>query len=326
MTIDFHNHFYPKVYLDGLKDSSKYAKIGKNGAGELIVEYSGDYNIVVGGHVDLAERLRTMHRYGVDMQVLTLTTPGVEREESEVGVRLARATNDAYSDIMEKYPNDFVALATLPMQDPVAAVEEFERAVKERGLRGAMVFSNVLGKPIDSEEFFPVFEKATTLDVPIFVHPTSPMNTRGMEDYRLVPIMGFGVDTSLAILRLVLSGTMERLPGLKLVATHTGGVFPYLRGRVEAAYRAYPETRASIPKPPSEYFKRIWLDTVCYNPDVLASSLAFWGPDKLVMGSDYPHQIGDIENCVGRVKQLKVEEEQLEKILGGNAAKLLKLA
>lgn len=266
-----------------------------------------------------------MHRYGVDMQVLTLTTPGVEREEPEFGIGLARATNDAYSDIMEKYPEDFVALATLPMQAPDAAADELERAVKERGLRGAMLFSNVLGKPIDGREFFPIFEKAVQLDVPIFVHPTSPMNTRGMEDYRLVPIMGFGVDTSLAILRLVLSGVLERLPGLKLVATHTGGVFPYLRGRIEAAYKAYPETRADIPRPPSEYFKRIWLDTVCYNPDVLASSLAFWGADKLVMGSDYPHQIGDIENCVQRVKQLNAGQEQEEKILGGNAAKLLKI-
>jgi len=266
-----------------------------------------------------------MRKCGVDAQVITLTTPGVDREEPKRGARLAMLTNDAYGDIMERFPDKFVALATLPMQDPPAAAEELERAVKERGLRGVMIFSNVAGKPLDRREFIQVYERAVKLDVPIFVHPTSPINASGMEDYRLVPIMGFGVDTSLAILRLVLSGVLEKLPRLKLVATHTGGVFPYLRGRIAAAYEAYPETRKRISKPPAEYFKRIWLDTVCYDTDVLASSLAFWGPEKLLVGSDYPHQIGDLENCVGRVRKLRIGAEQKAEILGDNAAKLLKL-
>ena len=325
LIIDFHSHFYPKAYLDGLKDSRGHAALETGPHGEVLLRYAGDYNVVVGGHVDLEERVKAMTRCGVDMQVITLTTPGVDREEPETGARLARATNDAYGDIMEKHPDRFVALATLPMQDPQAAAEELERAVKDRGLRGAMVFSNAAGAPIDGERFMRVYEMAVKLDVPIFIHPTSPLNTVGMEDYRLVPIMGFGVDTSLAILRLVFSGVLERLPGLKLVATHTGGVFPYLRGRIEAAYRAYPETKARIPRPPSEYFKRIWLDTVCYDPDVLRSSLAFWGPEKVVMGSDYPHQIGDLEMCVQRVKGLKIDGGMEAAILGDNAARLLKV-
>ena len=281
--------------------------------------------MVVGGHVNLDDRIRAMAKCGVDVQVITLTTPGVDWAERNSAIRLARVTNDAYGDIMEKLPDKFVALATLPMQDPQAASEELERAVKERGLRGAMVFSNAAGSPIDGEPYMQVYKTAVKLDVPIFIHPTSPLNTVGMEDYRLVPIMGFGVDTSLAILRLVLGGVLERFPELKLVATHTGGVFPYLRGRIEAAYKAYPETRARIPRPPSEYFRRIWLDTVCYDSEVLKSSLAFWGPGKMVMGSDYPHQIGDLENCVGRVKGLQIDGDNEAAILGDNAAELLKL-
>ncbi len=325
LIIDFHSHFYPKAYLDGLKDSRGHATLETGSRGVVLLRYAGDYNVVVSGHVNLDARVKAMAKCGVDMQVITLTTPGVEREEPGLGIRLARLTNDSYGDIMEKFPDKFVALAALPMQDPQAAAEELERAVKERGLRGAMIFSNVAGKPIDSKEFMQVYEKAVKLDVPIFIHPTSPVNVTGMEDYRLVPIMGFGVDTSLAILRLVFSGVMERLPRLKLVATHTGGVFPYLRGRIEAAYRVYPETKKNIPRPPSDYFKRIWLDTVCYDSDVLASSLAFWGPEKLVMGSDYPHQIGDLDHCVERVNKLDISDGAKEKILGGNAARLLKL-
>lgn len=323
--VDFHNHFYPSGYVNELKNGKGYASITKDASGQLIAQYSGDYNIVVGPHIVLEDRLRDMKRYGIDLQVLTLTTPGVERETVKRGTKLARISNDEYGDIIEKYRDRFTALATLPMQDPTQSVEELERAVKDRGLRGAMIFSNVNGRPLDSPEFVPIYEKAASLDVPLFIHPTSPINSTYMEDYRLVPILGFGVDTSLAILRLVFSGFLEKLPKLKLVATHTGGVFPYLRGRVEIGYKAYPECKVKLKNPPSTYLRKIWLDTVCYDEDVMMSSLAYVGEDKMLLGTDYPHQITDIENAVGRVNHLKIKESAKEKIKGENAMNLLKL-
>ncbi|MDG7000800.1 MAG: amidohydrolase [Nitrososphaerota archaeon] len=323
--VDFHNHFYPKGYVNELKKGEGYASITTDSSGRLVAQYTGDYNIVVGPHIILEDRIRAMKKCGIDMEVLTLTTPGVERETVERGRKLARITNDEYGSIIEKYPDTFTALATLPMQDPAASVEELERAVKDRGLRGAMIFSNVDGKPLDSPEFVSIFEKAAQLDVPLFIHPTSPINSSYMDDYRLVPILGFCVDTSLAILRIVFSGIMEKIPRLKLVATHTGGVFPYLRGRIEAGYNAYPECKVNITRSPSTYLKKIWLDTVCYDEDVMISSYSFVGGEKMLLGTDFPHQISDIENAVGRVRRLKIDDEEKEKILGGNAIKLLKL-
>jgi aminocarboxymuconate-semialdehyde decarboxylase len=323
--VDFHNHFYPKAYIEEIKKGRGYAALTTDSQGRSLIEYTGDYNVVAGAHVKLEDRLEAMKKHGIDMQVLTLTTPGVERETKERGIKLATLTNDEYGEICEKYRENFTALATLPMQDPEASVVELQRAVEECGLRGAMIFSNVNGRTLDSEEFFPIYEKASKLGVPVFIHPTSPINSEGMDEYRLVPIMGFGVDTSLAILRLVFSGLLERLPNLKLVSTHTGGVFPYLRGRIEAAYHAYPECKIRISKPPSGYLKQIWLDTVCYDSDVMRSSYAFVGADKMLLGTDFPHQISDLEHAVRRVEQLGLEREQEEKILGGNALKLLKL-
>ncbi len=267
-----------------------------------------------------------MEKCGIDLEVLTLTTPGVEaKNDPERAFRLAKITNDELGEVAEKHRDRFSALATLPMQEPALATQELERAIKDCGLKGAMIFSNVNGKPLDSSEFFPIFERAAKLDVPIFIHPTSPINQEAMLDYRLVPIMGFGVDTSLAILRLVFSGVMEKLPDLKLVATHTGGVFPYLRGRIEIAYHAYPECKMNISSPPSMYFRKMWLDTVCYDRDVLISSYAFVGAEKMLLGTDFPHQISDIEHDVYRVKGLPIGEDEKERILGGNAAELLKL-
>jgi aminocarboxymuconate-semialdehyde decarboxylase len=146
-----------------------------------------------------------------------------------------------------------------------------------------------------------------------------------MGDYRLVPILGFGVDTSLAVLRLVFSGVLKKLPGLKLIASHLGGVYPYLRGRVETGFKAYPECKVNIDESPSKYLKRIWMDSIIYDEAVLMSTLAFSGAGKVVLGSDHPHQIGDMANAVGRIEKLDISDGDKENILWKNASDLLKL-
>jgi len=325
LIIDFHNHFYPGAYIDELKREKGYASVSTDPQGRLLIHYTGDYNVVVGPHIDIEHRLRDMDRNGIDMQVLTLTTPGVEREAPERGVKLARLTNDGFAEIIDDHPDRFTALATLPLQDPEASVEELERSVEELGLRGAMLLSNVNGKPLDAEEFKPVIDKAVKLDVPLYIHPTSPINAKWMDDYRLVPIMGFGVDTSLAVLRLVFSGALKRHPRFKLVASHVGGVFPFLRGRIETGFNAYPECKVHIQEPPSTYLKKVWMDSIIYDNDVLMSALSFSGAEKMMLGTDHPHQIGDIEKAVSRIKELDISPREKELILGENAAKLLKL-
>ena len=322
--IDFHSHFYPKAYMEELGKPGGYARVEKDEQGRLLIHYEGDYNVVVGPHVDIADRLADMDRHGVETHVLTLTTPSVERENPKKGIKLARLANDGFSDICEKHPGRFVALAALPLQDPAAAAEELERGVRDLGLRGGTLMSNVAGKPLDLD-LQPLYDRAVKLDVPLFIHPTSPINTRYLEDYRLVPIMGFGHDTSLSVLRMVFSGLFERMPRLKIVASHLGGIYPYLRGRINTGYNAYPECKTNISKPPTEYLKRVWVDSLIYDADVFRSSLAFLGPEKIVLGSDHPHQIGDIAEAHKRIKNLRLDKGAEDAILTGNAAKLLKL-
>ncbi len=325
MIVDLHNHFYPKGYIDELKSGNGYAAVTQDNQGRLLVQYQGDYNIIVGPHIDLDDRINAMDRHGIDMQVLTLTTPGVERETPERGMRLARLCNDEFSKIAEKNPDRFTAFATLPLQDPGAATDELERAVRDRGLKGAMLPSNVGGSPLDMKRYLPVYEKAVKLDVPLHIHPTSPINYTSMEDYRLVPILGFPVDTTLAVLRLVFGGILQRLPNLKLLASHLGGVFPYIRGRIERGFHAYPECKTNISDPPSHYLKRIWIDSMCYDSDILRSAYQFSGAEKIVLGSDFPHQIDDLEYSIQRIAELDISNEEKSKIMGENAVKLLKL-
>jgi aminocarboxymuconate-semialdehyde decarboxylase len=325
MAIDFHNHFYPSKYLKELSKPGGYARVEKDAEGRLLVHYEGDYNVIIGPHIDLGDRLRDMDRCGVERHVLSLTTPCVEREAPRRGVKLAKLANDGFAEICNEHPDRFSALAALPLQSPVEAADELERAVRDLGLSGGTLMTNANGKPLDSPELMPVYEKAVKLDVPLFIHPTSPMNSVAMGDYRLVPIIGFGVDTSVSVLRMVFSGLFERLPRLKLVASHLGGVYPYLRGRIDVGYKAYPECKLKINKPPSEYLKKVWVDSIIYDNDVLLSTLAFLGDGKIVLGSDHPHQIGDIDQAIDRIRRLDIEEKSKEKILTGNAEKLLKI-
>jgi aminocarboxymuconate-semialdehyde decarboxylase len=325
LIVDFHNHFYPKAYIDELKRAKGYASVSKDEEGRLLIQYTGDYNIIVGPHINLEDRIKAMDKYEIDLQVLTLTTPSVEREAPARGIRLAQLANDGFGEIVEKQSDRFAALAALPLQDPEAAAIELERAVRERRLSGATLMSNANNHPLDSEKLMPIYEKAAKLDVPLFIHPTSPLNRTAMGDYRLVPILGFGVDTALAVLRLVFSGVMKRVPSLKLVASHLGGVFPYLRGRIETGFNAYPECKANISEPPSSYLKKVWMDSICYDQDILMSSYAYSGADKILLGTDFPHQISDLEKAVERIRRLNISEEEKRKILGENAAKLLKL-
>jgi len=325
LIVDFHNHFYPKAYIDELKRAKGYASVSKDEKGRLLIQYTGDYNIIVGPHINLEDRIKAMDKYGIDLQVLTLTTPSVERETPTRGIRLAQLANDGFGEIVEKQPDRFAALAALPLQDPEAAAIELERAVQECGLSGATLMSNANNHPLDSERLMPIYEKAAKLDVPLFIHPTSPLNHTAMDDYRLVPILGFGVDTALAVLRLVFSGILKRMPTLKLVASHLGGVFPYLRGRIEIGFNAYPECRINISEPPSDHLKKVWMDSICYDENILMSSYAWSGADKILLGTDFPHQISDLEKAVERIKRLNISEEEKQKILGQNATRLLKL-
>ena len=324
MIIDFHNHYYPDAYLNELERGNTNARLERDGQGRLLVHYPGDYNVVAHGHRDLDEKIRAMDEAGVDVHAFSLTTPGVHIEARERGIALARIVNDEFAAAMQRYPGRFAALAALPLQDPDAAVAELERAVG-MGHRGVLIFSNINGRTLDEPEYFPLWQRIAELDVPAFIHPTNPPALGQLADYRLTALMGFQFDTTAAVTRLIFAGVLERLPNLKLVVGHLGGTIPFMAERVQRGYEVYPECREHISKPPSEYFRRIYIDTVNFDPNALKLGLAFAGPDRIVFGSDYPHQVGYIDRALNAVRGMPISEDEKKKILGGNAAALLKL-
>ena len=306
--IDSHTHLFPGNYLKELERM----------------------NIPLGQTIDdrftsLEKRLSDMDEAGIHRQAISLTMPGVDMATPEKAVRLSRVVNDELASISAE-DSRFIGLASLPMLSPLDAAEELERAVKDLGLRGAGIFTNVQGKPIDLKEFWPVYEKASKLGVPLFIHPIASVNAQIYRDYHLLAVLGFPFETTYAATRLALSGLLEKYPGLIFVLSHMGGTLPYLVGRIDDGNRIYRAYQTEISRPPSEYLKMMYLDAASFFEPALKCALGFWGAEKLLVGSDYPYGwVGDLRRCTDSIEDLNLDEGDTEKILYKNAERILKL-
>ena len=325
MIVDFHNHFYPPEYLAALGKGPSRMRVTADGEGNPVLHSPGDKNIVVPGHRDLRVRRRELERAGVGKQVLTLTAPGTLIEEPQRSAVLARTVNDCLAAIADEQSDRFSALATLPLNHPDAAAAECERALGELGFKGFMLFGNVDGIGLHDERFWPIYERASEAAAVVYIHPTYPAGVESMREFWLMPLVGFMFDTTLAAAGLIFSGVVDRFPGIRWVLGHLGGAIPYLAERLDRGYHAFRECRERIRRPPTEYLREFYYDTVNFDPGALRLALDFAGAGRLLAGSDYPHQIGSLEKMVESLGALEVEESDRARIQGANAVELLGL-
>lgn len=323
--IDFHNHFYPPAYLDALRGGDTTVRVTEDAQGNPLLHYPGDYNVAVRGHRDIAFRAEDVARAGIDTQVLTLTTPGTHVERPDRAVALARLVNDAFAAVVRASAGRFTALATLPLNDPAASAAELRRAMTSLGMRGATLFSNINGVALADARYEALYRTADELGAILFIHPTAPVGVAAMTEYWLMPLVGFPTDTTLAAAHLVFAGVPERFPRISWVLGHLGGAIPYLAERLDRGYRAFSECRAHIGRPPSEYLRRFYFDTVNFDPAALRLALQFAGSEHILAGSDYPHQIGSPQAMLASIRALALPAAEEAAILGGNAGRLLHL-
>jgi predicted TIM-barrel fold metal-dependent hydrolase len=201
---------------------------------------------------------------------------------------------------------------------------ELDRAVNDLDLRGALLFSHIDDQPVDAPEFEPFYAHAEARGVPLVLHPTVPTWGQTIKDYSMIPMLGFMVDTSIAMLRLILGGVLERHPRLQIVHPHVGGVLPYLMGRVEEQTEVKGRGRDHISQSPAEYYRRVYLDLVSPSELALRYVYDFAGPDRLLFGSDHPW-VG-MDTMLDLVRQLDVPEPDRARILGLNASSLFGIA
>ena len=322
MIIDVHNHYYPPAFIDALRTGTSGLSVRDDAEGNPVLYSPGDANIAVRGHRDIAYREEVLAQEGVQRQLISLTCPGTVLEEPARSAKLAALVNDAFAGVMEERGGKFTALATLPLNDPAASLREFQR-VKAMGFRGCMVFGNVNGVPLADGRYWPLWEAASDARAVMYIHPTFPLGVEAMQQYWLMPLVGFLFDTTLAAAHLVFAGIPERFPGIRWVLGHLGGTIPYLAERLDRGYEMFAECRKELAAPPSEHLKTFYYDTVNFDPDALRLAIQFAGVSQILAGSDYPHQIGSIPRMVSSIKSLGLAPADEAKILGGNAAALL---
>lgn len=325
--IDVHSHLYPKEwmgYLDGRPGSPTMERTGPTS----MVFYSDGMRLATvsrPGHYDPEPRIKDLDEYGIDIQLVSLTCPSVELIPAKEGVVWAKKANDCLAEMSANYKGRLYALATLPYQDVKESVKELERT-KSLGARGVTLFSNLAGKPVYAPEFYPIYEAAAELDMPFFIHPAPPVTSDAMKRVQMpLPLYGFIVDTTMAISGLIFTGVLEKLPRLKFVHAHLGGVFPYMVGRINDCFKTYAPDHGyyKLPKEPSEYYKeQVWDDTISFHIPAMKCALEFMGVDHLVIGTDYAHPIGGPDRVAQFVNDLGLSEEDNEKIFCKNAAKL----
>jgi aminocarboxymuconate-semialdehyde decarboxylase len=328
--IDVHTTLHPTIWLEYLEKRKRSPRMERVGPTAMQL-YVNDYPmglITIPGHYDPEARIKDMDKAGIDTQIVGLTIPGVELLEKDEGVEWAKRINDYYAEVTQKYPGRLYAYAALPYQDIDASLREIDRAYKELGLKGIKMFSNINGKPISSPEFLPIYAKAEEYDLPVFVHPSSPMTLEIMKEHDVAPALyGFLFDTTLAVMSLIWRGVLEKYPKLKIIHSHLGAFVPYTVGRLNDCWRSYSQQIGlKLKKTPSEYYQsQVYVDTISFFVPAMKCCLEFMGPDHILLGTDYAHPIGDLENAVEWVNKFGLPKKETEKILGGNASRLFKL-
>jgi aminocarboxymuconate-semialdehyde decarboxylase len=271
---------------------------------------------------DADQRVRDMDAMGIDVQVLaTFVSQFYYWTDGELGQRIARIQNDWLAELASRHPERFVAVGTVPMQDSTRAVAELEYVVGDLGFKGVQISSSIDGTDLDDPRFLPFFKKAEELGAVVLIHPNGWDTGRRLDDFYLINVIGNPLDSTVALTRLIFSGRLAELPDLKLCVVHGGGYTPFYSARMDHAWEVRPECRAHIDQPPSTYLKRVHFDTMVFSPAQLAHLVEFAGSDHVVLGTDYPFDMGETDP-IGLTGRLDLPPEEIAAIRGGNAARL----
>ena len=324
MKIDVHTHYYPEVFFQMLRDIPSEFSFSEDPTGRTIITHKGArFFGVTPPMSDPNKRLEDMDRVGIDVEVISVSTPNIFFADETRQPEVARTVNDAYADLIAKHPKRFSGFASIPMDAPDAALNELHRAIDELKFNGVVLLSNIKGRALTSPIYRPFFEEANRMNLCIFLHPMIPIYSEPFTEYVLGPLVGFPFDTTLAVARMCFSGMLRELPNIRWIIGHLGGAIPYLMERLDSGYRDFAECRVNIDQPPSGYLKKLYYDTVTFSPHNLRLARDLVGADHMVMGSDYPHLLGSIERSVSSIEELSIDESEKKKIFSETALSIM---
>ena len=324
MATDFHAHvIVPEITRDAAPSEDWRPRVYRED-GAQVVELGGrPIRSAVGEFVDVDRMIEAQEGAGIARTVLCPWVPLLFYEaEPDEGLRRCRIQNDALAALVRARPERLAALGAVPLQEPDPAAGELERLMARGGLAGVEVAASVRGVFLGDDRFEPFWAAAERNGALVFVHPT----TRGFDvpalaDYYLWNSVGNPFETTIAAAHMVMAGVLERHPGLRVLLAHGGGALLALRGRLRHAHSFQPQARARLGEPPEESIRRLHFDTVTHDPELLRALIAFAGPERVLLGTDHPFDMGD-PGAVAMVRDLGLASEAEGAILAGNAERL----
>ena len=324
--LDVHTHMLSDQWVAALREhgAPRYSLKAVRGGLEAIHLDGAPFMTPVPPMFDYDARIRMMDTAGIDVSIISLTCPNVFWGGEAVSSETAAMMNDTFSEAQTRYAGRIHWFATLPWQYPVKAVAELKRA-HAKGAVGVMVLANIDGRHLTDPEYAPVWQAIDDAALPVLVHPTAPPGVADMDmvRFQLTASIGFTFDTSLAVARMIYDGFLDRYPNLKIIASHGGGALPFLIGRMDQCFHHIPACREKIELEPSDYLRRIWVDSVVFRQDALDMCVRTVGSMNVLYGSDYPHTIGDVYNTLAQVDALPAGVR--ERVRGVNAQRIFKL-
>ena len=314
--IDVHGHFMPLL-------NEPWYPVTKGQDGTLRVAGRAPQKVNP-GLTDLSVQVESMKRLGVEFRILNPAPPSILYELSpENGSRFCSACNDLMARETDKYPAFFAGMANLPMQSVDLAVAELTRAIKELGLKGAMIGSNVLGRDLDHPSFVPFWKRVSELDATILMHSTNPAGGERLKDYYLANMIGNRFEVTLAACRLIFSGTMDAFPNLKIIVGQGGGYLPYAAGRMDHAWEVEEAPKKNVKVHPSTYIAKFYFDSITQRQSEFVYLVSQVGLNRVAVGTDAPYDMGDPDPNKTVVKWLR--DDRSVEALNATARALFKL-
>ncbi|HEY5622947.1 MAG TPA: amidohydrolase family protein [Gammaproteobacteria bacterium] len=328
MRIDVHTHFIPEPAIEAARAGDTIDGISlesKNGAEFMTHPKMGMRYPLQRVFFDRDAKLEHMNSLGIDLSILSIVPLWLfhwtQAEEAE---EFCRMTNDWLSGFAAE-SDRLVGMATVPLQSPDAAAAELRRCATELGLRGVEIGTTVNGVPLDDERFAPFFEAAEELGMPIMIHPCYSGKPPQFQDFYMKNLVGNPLATAVAATRMMLSGFLDRHPGLEIILVHAGGYMPFQVGRLDHGCAVRPESGAAIDKPPSEYLRRFHYDTITHAAAPLGFLVDLTGHERVVLGTDIPFDMGDTE-FERILDEAGLTPEAVSAIERGNAERLFRIA
>ena len=323
--VDTHAHYFPQPFLDlvaGEGPRFKF-KVVTTDDTFMIKTPTGSPGPLPKKFTDIKQRLADMDAQGMGVHALSLTAPMLYWADVDLSHRLAKAWNDAAVESHKAHPDRFVVLATLPMLDPNRAVDELNRVSKLPGVRGIYMGTNIDNRDLGDPAFEPIFARIEQLGLPVFLHPLQTVGGKRMQSYYLANLLGNPIDTAIAACHLIFGGVLDRHPNLHVNLPHAGGALPILIGRIDHGWKVRKEAK-NLPQAPSSYLRRFTYDTISHSKPILEFVISQVGADRVMVGSDYCFDMG-YQRPVEIVDELRLSPEERKMILGGTAAKILKI-